>query len=146
MEKEKYDIAKPIIFLVRGLPGSGKSTFANHIWNNYAICEADQYFIDKETSEYKFDATKLREAHEWCRNQVESRMIDHQSNPQYYPEIVVSNTFTQEWEMQAYFDLAEKYGYRVTTLIVENRHGNSNIHGVPDDKLEIMRNRFEIKL
>jgi predicted kinase len=146
MEKEKYDIAKPIIFLVRGLPGSGKSTFANHIWNNYAICEADQYFIDKETSEYKFDATKLREAHEWCRNQVETRMIDHQSNPQYYPEIVVSNTFTQEWEMQAYFDLAEKYGYRVTTLIVENRHGNSNIHGVPDDKLEIMRNRFEIKL
>ncbi len=146
MEKEKYDIAKPIIFLVRGLPGSGKSTFANHIWNNYAVCEADQYFIDKETSEYKFDATKLREAHEWCRNQVETRMIDHQSNPQYYPEIVVSNTFTQEWEMQAYFDLAEKYGYRVTTLIVENRHGNSNIHGVPDDKLEIMRNRFEIKL
>jgi hypothetical protein len=48
--------------------------------------------------------------------------------------------------MQAYLDLAKKYGYRVTTLIVENRHGNSNIHGVPDDKLEIMRNRFEIKL
>lgn len=135
-----------VLFLVRGLPGSGKSTFAKHIWNDYAICEADQYFIDKETSEYKFDASKLREAHEWCRNQVETRMIDHQANPQYYPEIVVSNTFTQEWEMQAYLDLAKKYGYRVTTLIVENRHGNSNIHGVPDDKLEIMRNRFEIKL
>ena len=135
-----------VLFLVRGLPGSGKSTFAKHIWNDYAICEADQYFIDKETSEYKFDASKLREAHEWCRNQVETRMIDHQANPQYYPEIVVSNTFTQEWEMQAYLELAKKYGYRVTTLIVENRHGNSNIHGVPDDKLEIMRNRFEIKL
>jgi hypothetical protein len=73
-------------------------------------------------------------------------MIDHQVNKQYYPEIVVSNTFTQEWEMQAYVDLAKKYNYRVTTLIVENRHGGSNIHGVPDDKLEIMRNRFEIKL
>jgi predicted kinase len=135
-----------VLFLVRGLPGSGKSTFANHIWNEYAICEADQYFIDKKTLEYKFDPTKLREAHEWCRNQVEARMIDHQVNKQYYPEIVVSNTFTQEWEMQAYMDLANKYGYRVTTLIIENRHGGSNIHGVPDDKLEIMRNRFEIKL
>jgi predicted kinase len=135
-----------VLFLVRGLPGSGKSTFAKHIWNDYAICEADQYFIDKETSEYKFDASKLREAHEWCRNQVETRMMDHQVNKQYYPEIVVSNTFTQEWEMQAYLELAKKYGYRVTTLIVENRHGNSNIHGVPDDKLDIMRNRFEIKL
>ena len=60
--------------------------------------------------------------------------------------IIVSNTFTQEWEMQVYFDLAEQHGFTVFSLIVENRHGNSNIHGVPDDKLEIMRNRFEIKL
>jgi predicted kinase len=135
-----------VLFLVRGLPGSGKSTFAKHIWNDYAICEADKYFVNKETGEYNFDPSKLKEAHEWCRNEVEIRMKDHQANPQYYPEIVVSNTFTQEWEMQAYVDLANKYGYRVTTLIIENRHGGSNIHGVPDDKLEIMRNRFEIKL
>jgi hypothetical protein len=73
-------------------------------------------------------------------------MKDHQINEQYYPEIAVSNTFTQEWEMKDYYELAEKYGYKVVSLIIENRHGNKNIHGVPDDKLEIMRNRFEIKL
>jgi plasmid replication initiation protein len=61
-------------------------------------------------------------------------------------KIVVSNTFTQEWEMQTYYELAEKYGYRVFSLIVENRHEGKNIHGVPDDKLEVMKNRFEIKL
>jgi hypothetical protein len=60
--------------------------------------------------------------------------------------IVVSNTFTQEWEMKPYFDMAETYGYRVFTLIVENRHGGVNQHGVPQDKLEIMKNRFETKL
>ena len=60
--------------------------------------------------------------------------------------IIVSNTFTQEWEMEAYFDLAKQWNYRVTSLIVENRHGGVNIHGVPDDKLEQMKNRFEIKL
>lgn len=37
-----------ILTLVRGLPGSGKSTFANFIWNEYAICEADKFFVDKE--------------------------------------------------------------------------------------------------
>ena len=146
MENERYDIAKPIIFLVRGIPGSGKSTFARHIWNEYAVCEADKFFHNKETGEYNFDPSRLKEAHEWCRNEVETRMKDHQVNPQYYPEIVVSNTFTQEWEMQAYIDLAKKYGYQVTTLIVENRHGGINEHGVPADKLEQMRNRFEIKL
>ena len=73
-------------------------------------------------------------------------MKDHQLNQQYYPEIAVSNTFTQEWEMKDYYDLAEKYGYKVVSLIVENRHGGKNVHGVPEDKLEIMKNRFEVKL
>lgn len=51
------------LILVRGLPGSGKSTFAHAIWNNYAICEADQYFINKETGEYVFDGSKIKDAH-----------------------------------------------------------------------------------
>jgi phenolic acid decarboxylase len=60
--------------------------------------------------------------------------------------VVVSNTFTQEWEMEEYYKLAERYGYRVHSLIVENRHGGVNEHGVPDDKLEQMRDRFSVKL
>ena len=69
-----------------------------------------------------------------------------QNNWQYYPEIAVSNTFTQEWEMEDYFKLDEKYGYKVVSLILENRHGSQNVHGVPDEKLQIMKDRFEIKL
>ncbi len=121
------------LILLRGLPGSGKSTFANFIWNDYAVCEADKFFYDKDGN-YKFDATKLSEAHRWCREQVETRMKDNQNNPQFYPEIVVSNTFTKEWEMAEYFDLAKKYGYTVFTIIVENRHGGINQHGVPAEK------------
>jgi hypothetical protein len=60
--------------------------------------------------------------------------------------IVVSNTFTQEWEMKPYFEMAEKHGYRVYSLIVENRHGGINEHGVPEESLQRMENRFETKL
>jgi predicted kinase len=134
-----------VLFLVRGLPGSGKTSFASAIWNDYAVCEADKFFYDKEGN-YNFDPTKLKEAHAWCINEVESKMIEHQNNQQYYPEIAVSNTFTQEWEMENYFKLAQKYGYKVVSLIIENRHGSQNIHGVPEEKLQIMKNRFEIKL
>jgi predicted kinase len=134
-----------ILTLVRGLPGSGKSTFANTIKNKYSVCEADKFFYDKEGN-YNFDGSKLREAHKWCREQVEIRMKDNQINEQFYPEIVVSNTFTQEWEMEAYVGLANQYGYKVFSIIVENRHGGVNEHGVPADKLEQMRNRFEVKL
>jgi hypothetical protein len=73
-------------------------------------------------------------------------MKDNQINPQYYPEVVVSNTFTQEWEMQPYLDLAQQYGYKVVSLIVENRHGSKNIHDCPEETVERMRNRFEISL
>jgi hypothetical protein len=61
-------------------------------------------------------------------------------------DIVVSNTFTQEWEIEPYFKLAEQYGYKVFTIVVENRHGGINQHGVPDEVLTKMRDRFEFKL
>jgi hypothetical protein len=60
--------------------------------------------------------------------------------------IVVSNTFTQEWEMQSYFDMANEYGYKVFSIIVENRHGSQSVHNVPEETLIKMKNRFSIKL
>jgi predicted kinase len=134
-----------ILTLVRGLPGSGKSTFANTITNEFSVCEADKFFYDKEGN-YNFDGSKIKLAHVWCFNQVRIRMEDNKLNPQFYPEIVVSNTFTQEWEMEKYYELAEEYGYKVFSIIVENRHGGINQHGVPAEKLEQMKNRFNIKL
>ena len=134
------------LILLRGLPGSGKSTFAKTMWSELVVCEADDYFVDKETGEYKFNARDLPKAHNWCRFRVETFMKDNQVNEHFYPNIVVSNTFTQEWEMEEYFKLAEKYGYRVHTLIVENRHGGKSVHDVPDATMGNMLNRFEIKL
>jgi hypothetical protein len=48
--------------------------------------------------------------------------------------------------MDAYYELANQYGYRVFSIIVENRHGGVNQHNVPEDKLQIMKDRFSIKL
>jgi predicted kinase len=133
------------LYIVRGLPGSGKSTFAEAlVGSDFLVCEADKYFI--VDGEYKFDGTKIKQAHEWCRTKVETYMKDSLVNDQFYREIAVSNTFTQEWEMEAYYKLAEQYGYMVFSIIVENRHGGVNEHGVPADKLEQMKNRFEVKL
>ena len=60
--------------------------------------------------------------------------------------IVVSNTFTQEWEMEKYRYLAQQYGYTIFTLITENRHQGVNQHNVPVDKVQAMKDRFQIKL
>lgn len=124
------------LFLLRGLPGSGKSTLAKSLAGCHV--EADMFFMKGD--EYKFDVSKLSEAHKFCQNKTASYMYTN------WPRVVVSNTFTQEWEMQPYYELAEKYGYKVYSLIVENRHGGVNEHGVPEEKLEQMKNRFEVKL
>ena len=135
------------LYLIRGCPGSGKSTLAKSLGGTHI--EADMYFM--EDGGYQFDVTRLKDAHKWCQDSVEEAMTWDE-----YPEIeflssgvskiVVSNTFTQEWEMTPYFELAEKHGYKVYSLICENRHGGINEHGVPEDKLEIMRARFEFSL
>ena len=125
------------LYILRGLPGSGKSTLAESL-GGYHL-EADMYFTGDD-GEYNFDSTKLPEAHKWCQGMVEELMEED------VERIVVSNTSTQKWEMDPYFDLAEENGYTVFSLIVENRHGGDNIHGVPSESIERMKNRFEVQL
>lgn len=139
---------RKILFLIRGLPGSGKSTLGEYLVKNtlYINVEADQFFI--KDGKYTFDGSKLKEAHKWCINKVEDDMKCHAETfeGEVPNSIVVSNTFTTEKEMQPYYELAQKYNYNVVSLIVENRHNGINIHNVPQETMEKMKNRFEIKL
>jgi predicted kinase len=129
------------LYLLRGLPGGGKSTLAKKLSSEMTgHVEADMFFINHK-GEYNFDASKLKEAHEWCRKEAESFMKSDG-----FDTVIVSNTFTQEWEMKPYYEMAEKFGYMVFSLIVENRHDGENEHGVPEKKIQQMRDRFELKL
>ena len=125
-----------ILYIVRGLPGSGKSTFAKSIAPVHF--EADMFFMND--GEYKFDFSKIKEAHQWCQESTQDAMVSGS------PKVAVSNTFTQEWEMKPYYEMAEKYGYMIFSVIVENRHGGKNVHGVPEATLDNMRKRFEFSL
>jgi len=132
------------LILLRGVPGSGKTTLGEIILQTTQhqipdVLSADNFFIN-DKGEYNFDSTKLKEAHNFCQQKCAERMRLE------FSKIVVANTFTQEWEMKPYFEMAERYRYRIHSIIVENRHGNKNIHDVPDDKVQIMKDRFEIQL
>jgi len=131
------------LYLLRGLPGSGKSTLARFVGD--AFVEADMFFL--KNGKYEFDGSKIRDAHAWCLSTVREWMqMNADTYGLEYSEIAVSNTFTQEWEMEAYYNLAKEFNYKVFSIIVENRHDGVNSHGVPEDKLEAMKSRFEVKL
>lgn len=130
------------LYLFRGVSGAGKSTTAESLAGYNKVNSADDYFYEHGTNKnkYEFNSNLLHIAHKQCKNRVEFRMSVSDSS------VFVANTFTTEKELKPYFDLANKYDYRVISLIVENRHGNSSIHNVPKETLDKMETRFNIKL
>lgn len=130
----------PTLYLIRGVPGAGKSTFANQLliagMVDY-VFEADDYFYDGTS--YRFRAENLGRAHEVCQFNARSA-LDRGRN------VAVSNTSVSEWEVGIYETIALEFGAKFVSIIVENRHGNSSIHGVPPEKVEQMKKKFSVKL
>ena len=120
------------LLLIRGLPGSGKTTWAKSFLG-CAHVEADMYFED-ESGTYRFEPDKLKDAHRWCYAQAMRGLELGWS-------VVVSNTFTQKWEMANYIEGARLLG--VPVRILEAKGAFQNTHGVPDSTIEKMRARWE---
>lgn len=135
-----------VLYLVRGLPGAGKSTFVNTMMimfedgqTHSEHFEADQYFYSAE-GVYNFDASKLGAAHATCLRKTIEAM---DAGADY---VFVSNTFTTEKEMKPYLEAAKDQGYKVVSLVVENRHGHESVHNVPEETMQKMEQRFSLKL
>ena len=136
------------LILLRGVSGAGKSTVAE-LFTDATIISTDDYFLVNGI--YSFDANSLVSNHMKCQQAVEDIMkevTDYYITDNDPPKntIVVHNTFTQEWEMKPYYDLADKYAYTIHTIIVENRHGSKTIHDVPQHNVDKQRDRFEVTL
>ncbi len=123
--------------IMRGLPGSGKSTTARSLGG--VVLSSDDYFMVGGI--YRFDVARLGLAHEW--NQDRARKACEAGEP----HVVIDNTNTRRWEMEAYKSIARRNGYDVREHTVEvwdvvlcHQRGT---HGVPLDTIAAMKSRFE---
>ncbi len=130
------------LIIIRGVPGSGKSTLAKLLreawliaWDYIPNFEADQFFTNPRTHEYKYERSKLQEAHDWCQRKTKEAMNDE------VPVVIVSNCFIRQWEMEPYHIMAAECGYTVQEIICKGEF--ESIHGVPKEKIERMRETFE---
>ena len=117
------------LILIRGLPGSGKSTMARSLVSEgFLHFEADMFF--EVDGQYRYDATRIREAHSWCQNMARQALAAGK-------RVVVSNTFTQLRELAPYFSMAQN------ARVIEANGKWQNVHGVPAETLERMASRWE---
>lgn len=130
------------LILVRGVPGSGKTTFARNLWSqgrengiSSAVWEADMWMTD-EQGNYKFDVSRLALCHQLCQQMVCCDMMTP------VKRIYVANTFVRKWEADVYYALAKVWGYDVKVYRLEGNF--ENVHGVPADKVAIMKSNMEI--
>jgi hypothetical protein len=126
------------VILLRSASGAGKSTLADLLASNegwVSVC-ADDYFTDVYGN-YNFDASKLGVAHTYCQN----LFMFHLTNTD-VKGVIVANTNTKERDFSFYEKAAKEAGAMFISLVVENRHGNKDIHNVGD----LIRKRQEDNL
>lgn len=151
------------LILMRGLPGSGKSSLAQLLASSHilagnksvAICSTDDYhMID---GKYVFNADMLGQFHELNHKEAEGYMKIG------IELIIIDNTNIKLRDMRPYRNSAKQLGYTAEEVIVgkeellsdlENADPHKfvnyidmcakrNTHGVPREAIEKMARRFQ---
>ena len=119
---------KPSLVIIRGVPGSGKTTLAKSRYPDHVLVEADQFF--EKNGKYEFDMSRIWLAHKWCYEKVKKELLSGKN-------VVVANTFIHLKDMDKYIEL------NVPTKIVTAKGRFKNVHGVPEDIVEQRRKDFQ---
>lgn len=107
------------LVLIRGLPGSGKTTMAKEHFPDHHHFEADQYFTDTDGN-FNYDRSKVYVAHETCIMNTELELSNGNS-------VVVSNQFQRLREMKRYVELADKYGAELKVYECKGDYGSCHV-------------------
>jgi predicted kinase len=131
------------LILMRGLPGSGKSTMARRIAKarRAIICSTDDFWIEKD-GQYRFNPEFLQEAHKWNLERTQKALIKGQS-------VIVDNCNHRLLHMEPYLKIAKRYKAKINIILAplndeqtDFLHYNT-MHNIPLEAIQKMRKEWE---
>ncbi len=112
------------LYIIRGLSGSGKSTYAKSLQIPYF--EADMYFMDGD--EYKFNPGRLEAAHQWCQQAL------HEALQSGVEAVAVANTCITLKDLTSYLAFKDAYpGLRI--VVVELKTQYESVHNMSPEAM-----------
>lgn len=153
------------VVIMSGSSGSGKDTYIKqrfpHAFKKLSapmideliddgaslqlVCSADHYF--EKSGSYKFDASKLNEAHSEClRDYID--YVQYGFENQNDSIVIVNNTNTTVEEIAPYYSIAKAYGATVelvTLVINPEKAAARNVHNVPLASCQAMHKRINAR-
>ena len=136
--------ADRILYIMRGCPGSGKTTLARELRGETGrVFSTDDFFVQSD-GEYVFDPKKVAVYHK--RNHDMAReAISEGVSP-----VVIDNTNTTAWEMRPYVETGLRHGYKIQFVEPDtswrydpDQLSLKNSHGVPLESIKRMLKRFQ---
>ncbi|XP_032533287.1 NEDD4-binding protein 2-like 2 isoform X2 [Chiroxiphia lanceolata] len=148
LSEERFGCAQKFLLILRGLPGSGKSTLSRILLGQSCdgvVFSTDDYF--RQQDGYTYNAAQLGDAHEWNQKRAKQAMEQGRS------PVIIDNTNTQAWEMKPYVEVALEKGYRVEFHEPDTwwkfdpeELEKRNKHGVTREKIAQMLERYEYQI
>lgn len=120
------------LYIIRGLPGAGKSYFSKHAFNCMVV-EADMFCM--QNNEYNFSRDKLAERFNSCEETVKIAL-------KIGADCAIVNTFVLKKYIDKYIEIAEQYNakYFIYTILPS---GRNSVHNVPEETIKKMKEQWE---
>ena len=114
------------LYIIRGLPGAGKTSLLS-------LLKAD-VLIDMDEYRQRY----MQHAFSMALSTIGVHLN--------IGSIAIADLFESQDECLRLKGLADKLGARSVFMVVENYHGTRDVHGVFDDRMQILAENFQIQL